>query len=104
MLLTPPYSLLAIAMLPFPRVFRHRVVTTWTHLMLAWLKLTCGLGFRVRGAEHIPSTPSIIACQHQSGWETMARELIFQPQVGVAKKELLRVAVLGWGLDAVSAI
>ena len=26
--LTPLYSLLAIAMLPFPRVLRHRVVTT----------------------------------------------------------------------------
>ncbi len=104
LLLTPPYSLLAIAMLPFPRVFRHRVVTTWTHLMLAWLRLTCGLGFRVRGAEHIPGTPSIIACQHQSGWETMALQLIFPRQVWVAKKELMWVPFFGWGLAAVSAI
>ena len=51
LLLTPPYSLLAILMLPFPRVLRHRVVTTWTHLMLAWLRLIAlrvGLG-RIKG-------------------------------------------------------
>lgn len=104
LLLTPPYSLLAILMLPLPRVLRHRVVTTWTHLMLAWLRLTCGLHHRVRGLENIPSTPSIIACQHQSGWETMALQLIFPRQVWVAKKELLWIPFFGWGLAAVSAI
>ena len=104
LLLTPPYSLLAILMLPFPRVLRHRVVTTWTHLMLAWLRLTCGLHYRVRGLENIPNTPSVIACQHQSGWETMALQLIFPRQVWVAKKELMWIPFFGWGLAAVSAI
>ena len=104
LLLSPPYSLLAILMLPFPRVLRHRVVTTWTHLMLAWLRLTCGLHYRVRGLENIPNTPSVIACQHQSGWETMALQLIFPRQVWVAKKELMWIPFFGWGLAAVSSI
>ena len=52
--------------------------------MLAWLRLTCGLHYRVRGLENIPNTPSVIACQHQSGWETMALQLIFPRQVWVA--------------------
>lgn len=102
--LTPLYSLLAIAMLPFPRVLRHRVVTTWTPLMLWWLRVTCGLKFEVEGAAHIPTQPAIIASQHQSGWETMALQLIFPRQVWVAKKELAWIPFFGWGLAAVSAI
>lgn len=102
--LTPPFAILAILILPLPPRIRYWIVTRWTHLMLSWLKLTCGLRYKVIGRENIPSTPAIIACKHQSGWETMALQQIFPPQVWVLKRELLWIPFFGWGLATLSPI
>lgn len=102
--LTPPFAILAILILPLPPLLRYRVVSCWTHLMLGWLKLTCGLSYKVIGRENIPDAPAIIACKHQSGWETMALQQIFPPQVWVLKRELLWIPFFGWGLATLSPI
>jgi 1-acyl-sn-glycerol-3-phosphate acyltransferase len=103
-LTTPPFAILSIFILPLPPQWRYWVVTRWTHLMLWWLKTTCGLRYKVIGRENIPATPSIIACKHQSGWETMALQQIFPPQVWVLKRELLWIPFFGWGLATLSPI
>lgn len=102
--LTPPFAILAILILPLPPRVRYFIVSRWTHSMLWWLKLTCGLRYRVIGRENIPDTPSIITCKHQSGWETMALQQIFPPQVWVLKRELLWIPFFGWGLATLSPI
>lgn len=102
--LTPPFAILAILILPLPPQTRYWVVSRWTHGMLWWLKFTCGLRYKVIGRENIPATPSIIACKHQSGWETMALQQIFPPQVWVLKRELLWIPFFGWGLATLSPI
>lgn len=104
LLTTPVFFIIALAVLPLPRRPRHWIVTRWTHIMLAWLKLTCGLRFRVVGAENIPNTPSIVASKHQSGWETMALQQIFPAQVWVLKRELLMLPFFGWALATTSPI
>ena len=100
----PIFGTLALVMLPFRRRFRHYVVSRWTFVLLWGLKHVIGLRFKVVGAENIPTTPSIIACKHQSGWETLALQAIFPQQVWVAKKELLWIPFLGWGLASISTI
>lgn len=72
--------------------------------MLFLLRVTCGINYRVLGAEHIPKTPSIVLSKHQSAWETLAFQKIFPPQVWVLKKELLRIPFFGWGLAMTSPI
>lgn len=102
--LTIPFSLLAIVLIPLPAVTRSRWVSGWAHAVMWWLKVTCNLRYEVSGREHIPATPSIILAKHQSAWETIALQTILPPQVWVLKRELLMIPFFGWGLWAVGSI
>ncbi|MDT7849196.1 lysophospholipid acyltransferase family protein [Methylophilus sp. VKM B-3414] len=102
--LTIPFSLLAILLIPLPAVTRSRWVSGWAHAVMWWLKVTCNLRYAVSGREHIPATPSIILAKHQSAWETIALQTILPPQVWVLKRELLMIPFFGWGLWAVGSI
>lgn len=101
---TPVFSVLALLAFPFPPLARSRIISGWARVMLWWAKLTCGLDYRVIGAENIPSRPSVILAKHQSAWETMAFQCIFPPVVWVLKRELLRIPFFGWGLAMTSPI
>ncbi|MGB2833771.1 MAG: lysophospholipid acyltransferase family protein [Methylotenera sp.] len=104
LIITPIFALLVILMFPLKNITRSRVSSYWAHWALAWLKLTCNLGFEVRGRENIPDHPSIILCKHQSAWETIALQVIFPPQIWVLKRELLLIPFMGWAWIALSAI
>ena len=104
LLITPPYALLSLFTFPFPPMARYRFISGWARLMLALLRVICGIRFRVEGRENIPSTPSMILSKHQSAWETLAFQQIFPPQVQVLKRELLWIPFFGWGLALMSPI
>ena len=102
-------STLALApacLVTFPLRFKTRyyLVTRWALFNLWWLRLCCGLGYRVTGAENIPGEPCIVMCKHQSAFETLVLQLIFRPQVWVLKRELLQVPIFGWGLASLCPI
>jgi 1-acyl-sn-glycerol-3-phosphate acyltransferase len=97
-LLTPPYSILAILTFPFDDHTRYRIIRYWALIMMWVVRNVCRIDYRVLGRENIPAQPSIILAKHQSAWETMAFQEIFPPQVFVLKKELMRVPFFGWGL------
>ena len=101
---TPIYSVIALATFPLHPVTRYRIISGWSVIMLFWLRVTCGIRYRVVGAENIPATPTIILSKHQSAWETLAFQSIFPPQVWVLKRELLRVPFFGWGLAMTSPV
>ncbi|HEY9398098.1 MAG TPA: lysophospholipid acyltransferase family protein [Burkholderiales bacterium] len=99
-----PYSFLVLAMAPFPRRTRHRVIAAWP-AFAAWLaQYVLGIRYEVRGRENIPSEPVVILSKHQSAWETLAYSAIFPPHVYVMKRELLWLPFLGWGLALMSPI
>ncbi len=95
-----PFSLLAIAVFPLPPVTRARVISSWAHFIVWWLKVTCGITHDVRGMEHLPAEPCVILSKHQSAWETIAFQVIFPPQTWVLKRELLWIPLFGWALAA----
>ena len=101
---TPIYSVIALLTFPLHPVTRYRIISGWSVIMLFWLRVTCGIRYRVIGAENIPTTPTIILSKHQSAWETLAFQSIFPPQVWVLKRELLRVPFFGWGLAMTSPV
>ena len=102
-IITPPLFLLMLLTAPIPRAL-HTLATRWA-LMLMWLlENIVGLKYRVEGAENIPEGPAIICCKHQSGWETLAMQKIFPPQVFVAKRELFLIPFFGWGLKLAGTI
>ena len=102
--ITPPYALLALCTFVLPRLVRYRIIAGWSRLVIYLARSILGIGWRIEGAEHLPSRPAVILAKHQSAWETMAFQLIFPPQVHVLKRELLWIPVFGWGLALMSPI
>lgn len=98
LILTPPYSVIALLTFPFPPLLRYRVISFWSRIVLVLARVLCGLRYEVRGRENIPRQPTIIMAKHQSAWETLAFQAIFPPQVWVLKRSLLHIPFLGWGL------
>lgn len=86
-----------------PRI-RMKFLHLWSEFATRWLRITCGLSFRVEGKENIPEGPAIILCKHQSAWETIAMQLIFPQQTWVLKRSLLFIPFFGWGLHMMKAI
>jgi 1-acyl-sn-glycerol-3-phosphate acyltransferase len=101
---TVMFCLLGVLMLPCPRRWRYYAIIQWSRFALWWLKLSCGLRWRVTGAEHIPEQAGVILCKHQSAWETMALQFVFPPHCQVVKRELLWVPFFGWGLASLNPI
>jgi 1-acyl-sn-glycerol-3-phosphate acyltransferase len=102
--LTPPYSLLALATFPLPRVARYRIITGWNRIVVWLARTVLGIRYRVIGRERLPDGAAIILSKHQSAWETIAFPVIFPPHVLVLKRELLWIPFFGWGLALTSPI
>lgn len=76
----------------------------WAIGSLWLLKKFCGVTYEFRGLENLPSTPCIIACKHQSMWETIVMHLVINRPVYVYKKELEMIPFYGWYLKVMSGI
>ena len=76
----------------------------WIDFCLGWLRLTCRLTHRIGGLENRPSGPVILACKHQSTWETLAFSRLFPNSATVLKRELLFIPVVGWAMARVGNI
>ena len=57
-----------------------------------------GLKYVLWNGKSAPSGPSLIISNHQSMWETLAALVLFPDVAIVAKRELLRIPVMGWYL------
>src|SRR5215475_7658783 len=94
-------AILAIAGAPILLMPRRAVVAwarLWITVVLWWLRVTCGLSHRLRGLENLPAGPVILACKHQSSWETMSFTLLFDDIAIVLKRELLFIPIVGWAM------
>jgi len=70
----------------------------WTNGIVWLFKYVIGLDYREQGRENIPDGPCIIACNHQSLWETAVLCAIFPDASIVAKQELRKLPIVGWFL------
>ncbi len=91
-------AVLVVFMFPLSLSARQAFVNGYVHFILWWLRVTCRLDHRIRGLEHIPPEACIVFSKHQSTWETFALQIIFPPQIWVAKRELLWIPFFGWAL------
>jgi 1-acyl-sn-glycerol-3-phosphate acyltransferase len=103
-LITPPYSIVALATFPLPRLARYRIISGWSRVIIWLARVLLGIDYRVVGTENLPRSPAVILSKHQSAWETLAFQVIFPPQVLVLKRELLWIPFFGWGLALASPI
>jgi 1-acyl-sn-glycerol-3-phosphate acyltransferase len=104
LVITPPYSLLALATAPLPRMLRYRIISGWSHIVIGLARSLLGIHYRVEGLDTLPRRPVVFLSKHQSAWETLAFQLFLPPQVLVLKRELLWIPFFGWGLALMSPI
>lgn len=104
LIITPLYSVIALATFPLPPMSRYRIISGWSRIVIWLARVILGIRYRVIGLENLPATPSVILSKHQSAWETLAFQLIFPAHVLLLKRELLWIPFFGWGLALMSPI
>ena len=87
--------LLCLPLLALPR--RHVVAAghVWTKVGLWFLATICGLRHRVQGLDRLPDGPCILACKHQSAWETLVLSQVIGDIGYVVKRELAMIPLFG---------
>lgn len=88
--------------------FNQRVIAlvgyVWSRGVTLYLRYIHGVRVQVEGAENLPNKPFIIACKHQSAWETLFFLDYFINPAYILKKELTYIPVYGWYLPLLGMI
>lgn len=78
-----------------PKIIAY-VPYVWSAGTVHLMRLICGLKSEVVGLENLPKKPFIVACKHQSMWETVFLFAIFTNPAFILKKELCKIPIYGW--------
>jgi 1-acyl-sn-glycerol-3-phosphate acyltransferase len=70
----------------------------WGRTSLWLLDKICGIKHEFRGRENVPPGPIILACKHQSTWETFVLPILFPDFSFILKRELIYIPFFGWYL------
>jgi 1-acyl-sn-glycerol-3-phosphate acyltransferase len=98
-------GLVAVIIWPImPYSWRWRIVTCWNRFVMFWLRVCCGISFKIIGDKHVDRFPCVVMAKHQSTWETMFLQYYFGPVSTILKKELFRIPFFGWGLASLRPI
>lgn len=101
-------SLLSPLMLLLPRSFTLKLFRTWTRFILIFLKVIVGLRYTIQGQDNLNEAlkngPCIIACKHQSAWETIVFSILLEDFQIVLKRQLMYVPFFGSYLKKLNAI
>jgi len=89
-------GLAALPMLLAPRAAVMGLGRWWSRSMLDLARGVAGIDYELRGAEHLPRAPAVIAMKHQSAWDTLAAPVLFGDVAIVVKRELLWIPCYGW--------
>lgn len=89
-------GLLCSPLLLGPRSWARGCFAVYRTLVFAGLRVLCGIRFEVRGREHIPQGPALVASKHQSMFETLAFWHILPDPAIILKKELKYLPFFGW--------
>ncbi len=83
------------AALLFRAIDARRGAIAWARGVAWLLERVVGITAEVRGAEHIPQGPAIVASKHQSAWDTIMFNCFLPEPVYVLKQELTRIPLYG---------
>jgi 1-acyl-sn-glycerol-3-phosphate acyltransferase len=91
--------------LVMPRKVCLELGRTWGRTTLWWLDKICGVKIEWRGLENIPPGGAmIVACKHQSVWDTFVLPIKFPDFSYILKRELIWLPFFGWHLLAAEQI
>ncbi|MBY6241117.1 1-acyl-sn-glycerol-3-phosphate acyltransferase [Methylosinus sp. Sm6] len=90
--------------LAMPRHASLALGRAWGRTSLWWLEKIVGVKVEFRGLENIPNGAVIVACKHQSIWDTFVLPLHFPDFSYILKHELIYIPLFGWYLLAAEQI
>ena len=90
------YMLIMLLTIWLPRKKRVRFLQSFGHTTDKLLRVFTGINTEYRGGENMPEGPVIVACKHQSVWETFTVLTIVDDPAIILKRELAWIPVFGW--------
>lgn len=89
--------ILMVVFLPlmlFPQKAIFWAGRAWVAVAMGLLKLFVGLSYRVEGLDNLPAGPCIVACKHESAWETLIFHSLLNRPGYALKRELMWVPLI----------
>jgi 1-acyl-sn-glycerol-3-phosphate acyltransferase len=90
------HMIVALPTLVLPRHVLHHFVRSYALTSLWLLRVVCGTKVEWRGVERLPKGACILACKHQSAWETFALYAVIDDPTYILKRELMWLPLFGW--------
>ena len=90
------HAVLALPTLLLPRRFVLAFIRSYAVTTLWLLRLICGITVEWRCLDKIPPGACIVACKHQSAWETIALYAVMADPAYILKRELMWLPFYGW--------
>jgi len=97
-LYTPPFIVILLLLFWLPTRQFRRFSMVWVGIAMWLIRHVLGIDYRVLGRENIPAVPCVVLAKHQSAWETIVLQSVFDCASYVYKKELHWLPFFGWGL------
>ncbi|QDH74597.1 1-acyl-sn-glycerol-3-phosphate acyltransferase [Brevundimonas sp. M20] len=79
-----------------PHRYAMAVIRIWAHFVLFGLRWIAGIKVEVRGLEHRPTGPALLAPKHQGMLDVVAPFTFMNDPCFVLKKELMVLPFFGW--------
>lgn len=88
--------IVALPTILLPYAYLLGVLRAYARSSLFLLRIICGTDVEWRGREKLPQGAFVVACKHQSLWETFALFALLPDPTYVLKRELMWVPLFGW--------
>jgi 1-acyl-sn-glycerol-3-phosphate acyltransferase len=90
------HMIVALPSLVLPYPILHRFIRSYALTSLWLLRVVCATKVEWRGFDKAPQGACIIACKHQSAWETFALFAVLRDPTYILKRELMWLPLFGW--------
>jgi 1-acyl-sn-glycerol-3-phosphate acyltransferase len=90
------HMIVALPTLILPYPVLRAFIRSYGRTSLWLLRMVCGTAVEWRGLHNIPPQACIVACKHQSVWETFALYAVLPDPIYILKRELMWIPLFGW--------
>lgn len=88
--------IVATPTIALPSAYLLGVLRAYARSSLWLLRAICGVTVEWRGREKLPTGSYVVACKHQSFWETFALFALLPDPAYILKRELMWIPLFGW--------
>jgi 1-acyl-sn-glycerol-3-phosphate acyltransferase len=88
--------IVALPVLLLPHRIHLAFIRSYARTSLWLLRVVCGTSVEWRGLDKLPRGACLVACKHQSAWETFALYAMLDDPAYILKRELMWIPFFGW--------